>query len=406
MFSTKVKINKLLGEGVFGRVFLEREPHTNQEMAIKEIKNYTDRMKNTVGHFRESVLRELAILRMVNNHPNIITLHRAEYSTELDKIRLVFDRHGNSLADYITRLKEEKKSFSSEQIQGLLYQMINAMSYVHALKIVHRDLKPENMLVDNDLNLKICDFGIARSIQPMDEYPITDSEISMVNPDELKLTNYVVSRWYRSPELLLNLPHSGGTPLDMWSIGCIFIEMHTKKPAFPGSNTFKMMEFILRIIGTPNHNDFQMNYKEEQYIIPASAHSISTGDYLDTQTARELLEGLLRFDPVDRVTADQALQQVYCSSAPAQYKSQPEYKMRSEAERSSIQNYYRYEFSKDRLHQNVTQLIKNEIELYEKKSDLSAHVNNSMFSAPNVDSHSIVQKSAQMDSSTKVAPLV
>lgn len=119
----------------------------------------------------------------------------------------------------------------------MLYQLLRGLKYIHSAKIIHRDLKPRNLLVNKNCDLKICDFGLARSL--------------LKNIKTNTLTTYVTTRWYRAPELLFS-SHYYTTAVDMWSVGCIFAEMLLKRVFLEGSDTKDQIRLICKYLGIPN----------------------------------------------------------------------------------------------------------------------------------------------------------
>ncbi len=124
----------------------------------------------------------------------------------------------------------------------IMYQIIKGMKYLHSASVIHRDLKPSNILVNSDCHIKICDFGLARSL-------VADEA-----DKDVILTEEVATRWYRAPEVLLGSKNYGESA-DVWSIGCILAEILTGKPFFPGNSTLNQLERVLAFIGQPSMQD-------------------------------------------------------------------------------------------------------------------------------------------------------
>lgn len=191
-------------------------------------------------------------------------------------------------------------------VKKFMSQLCNGIKYCHSHRILHRDLKPQNLLIDKEGNLKLADFGLARAFGvPLRTY-----------------THEVVTLWYRSPEILLG-GRQYSTGVDMWSAGCIFAEMATRKPLFPGDSEIDEIFKIFKILGTPDEHDWPgvtslPDYKSsfpkwkrniEEDIISGDGARVLGEDGLD------LLEALLVYDPAGRMSAKQACGHHYFADA-------------------------------------------------------------------------------------------
>lgn len=203
-----------------------------------------------------------------------------------------FLHHGGSFAN----------NFVLSQVKKFTSQLINGVRYCHSRRVLHRDLKPQNILIDRNGNLKIGDFGLARAFGvPLRTY-----------------THEVVTLWYRAPEILLG-GRQYSTGVDMWSVGCIFAEMATRKPLFPGDSEIDEIFKIFRILGTPTEAewpgvtsfpDFKASFpkwerKPEDEIVNADGAKVLGEEGLN------LLEALLVYDPAGRISAKQAVLHPY-----------------------------------------------------------------------------------------------
>lgn len=174
---------------------------------------------------------------------------------------------------------------------------------MHSADVIHRDLKPRNLLVNSNCDLKICDFGLAR-------VAFKDSDFTA-----LPLTEYVCTRWYRSPEILCSWSNYS-TLIDVWSVGCIFGEMLERKPIFPGHNTQHQLEVIVKCIGSVSESDLQRveNDKCRKFLRdmpktpPRNLAEMFKGA---PAPGLDLLSKMLKFDPIDRVSCAQALAHPY-----------------------------------------------------------------------------------------------
>ena len=203
------------GDGSYGFVASAEDTITGEKVAIKKIK---DAFSDSVDAKR--ILRELKLLRHFNSHENIISILDIMTvpvnSPKFDDIYIVT----NLMESDLERIIRSRQVLTDQHFQYFLYQILRALKYVHSANVLHRDLKPSNLLVNANCDLALCDFGLARGFE---------------NEGEDTLTQYVVTRWYRAPELLCESPYYG-KPVDIWSVGCIFSELLAQEPFFRGEN--------------------------------------------------------------------------------------------------------------------------------------------------------------------------
>ncbi|XP_039031551.1 mitogen-activated protein kinase 9-like [Hibiscus syriacus] len=220
---------------------------------------------------------------------------------------------------------------SQYQIHEIIGKGIFFLSIV-AANVFHRDLKPKNILANVDCKLKICDFGLAR-------VSFNDA------PSVIFWTDYVATRWYRAPELCGSFFSKYTPAIDMWSIGCVFVEIVTGKPLFPGKNVVHQLDLLADMLGTPPLNLYQGNEKAMRYLssmrkkplVPFSQKfpNVDPG-------ALRLLERLLAFDPKDHPTADEALADPYfygLANMDREPSTQPISKLEFEFERRKLAKY-------------------------------------------------------------------
>ena len=193
-----------------------------------------------------------------------------------------------------------------EHVQFFIYQILRGLKYLHSAHILHRDLKPSNILVNSNCDIKITDFGLAR-INDTNEY------------NHEFLTEYVATRWYRPPEVLLNYG-TYGPPLDVWSVGCILAELIIRRPLFCGDSTKDQIIKIIDILGTPSQEDIQKcpNVQARKFVqsLPFKEKvpwKVVFHDKSYTEDEIDLLEKMLTWNPEKRITVDQALEHPFLS---------------------------------------------------------------------------------------------
>ncbi|KAM9874693.1 Mitogen-activated protein kinase HOG1 [Verticillium dahliae] len=208
-----------VGMGAFGLVCSARDHLTNQYVAVKKVVR-----PFSTPALAKRTFRELKLLKHLR-HENVISLSDV-FISPLDDIYFVTELLHTDLQHLLTSRPLEKQF-----IQYFLYQIMRGLKYVHSAGVIHRDLKPSNILVNEDCDLKICDFGLARIQDP-------------------QMTGYVSTRYYRAPEIMLTW-QKYNVEVDIWSAGCIFAEMLTGKPLFPGKDHVDQFTIIIELLGTP-----------------------------------------------------------------------------------------------------------------------------------------------------------
>ncbi|KAJ8430391.1 hypothetical protein Cgig2_032130 [Carnegiea gigantea] len=302
-----------IGRGAYGIVCSVLNSETNEMVAMKKIANAFDNYMDA-----KRTLREIKILRHFD-HENVIGLRDVvppPLRREFTDVYIATELMDTDLHQII----KSNQNLSEEHCQYFLYQILRGLKYIHSANVIHRDLKPSNLLLNANCDLKICDFGLARPTSENDHH----------------MTEYVVTRWYRAPELLLNSSDYTAA-IDIWSVGCIFMELMIKRPLFPGkdhvnqlhllteinefdSSYFKLITdatFLMsQLLGTPTASDlgFLQNEDARRYIrqlAPQPRQSLGQVFPHVHPLATDLVEKMLTFDPTRRITVEEALSHPY-----------------------------------------------------------------------------------------------
>ncbi|CAK9877920.1 unnamed protein product [Sphagnum jensenii] len=281
------KVEKI-GEGTYGVVYRARDRVTNETVALKKI-----RLEQEDEGVPSTAIREISLLKEMQ-HSNIVRLQDVVHSER--RLYLVFEYLDLDLKKHMDTCPDLAKD--PRLIKTYLYQILRGVAYCHSHRVLHRDLKPQNLLIDRRTNaLKLADFGLARAFG----IPVRT------------FTHEVVTLWYRAPEILLGSRHYS-TPVDVWSVGCIFAEMVNQRPLFPGDSEIDELFKIFRTLGTPNEEtwpgvtslpDFKSAFPKWP---PKNLASIVPG--LEPAGV-DLLSKMLMLEPSQRVTARNALEHEY-----------------------------------------------------------------------------------------------
>ncbi|KGN51693.1 cyclin-dependent kinase G-2 isoform X1 [Cucumis sativus] len=294
------RLNKI-DEGTYGVVYRARDKKSGEVVALKKVK-----MEKEREGFPMTSLREINIL-LSFHHPSIVDVKEVVVGSSLDSIFMVMEYMEHDLKALMETMKQP---FSQSEVKCLMLQLLEGVKYLHDNWVLHRDLKTSNLLMNNQGELKICDFGLARQYgSPLKTY-----------------THMVVTLWYRAPELLLGT-RKYSTAIDMWSLGCIMAELLSKQPLFNGKTEVDQLDKIFRTLGTPNETIWpgfsklpgvRVNFVKHQYNLlrkkfPATSF---TGSPVLSDSGFDLLNKLLTYDPEKRITAEAALNHEWFSEVP------------------------------------------------------------------------------------------
>jgi serine/threonine protein kinase len=292
----KYDVVKAIGYGAYGLVCSAKDTEKSRNVAIKKIPKIFDDLVDG-----KRILREIKLLQYLN-HENVLNVldlmrPREGYATFRD-LYMVSDLMETDLHHVI----KSKQKLSDEHVQYFVYQMLRALRYIHSAEVIHRDLKPGNLLVNSNCDLKLCDFGLARG-----------GVAENAPPQEL--TDYVVTRWYRPPELLLMCNYSH--PVDLWSTGCITVELLNRKALFPGKDYIHQLTLVSEVVAVPPEDQLSFVSSAEalRYLRGMPPKKVKPMRELLPPTASDaavdFVSKLLTFDPSKRMSAVEAMKHPY-----------------------------------------------------------------------------------------------
>eukprot|EP00420_Gonyaulax_spinifera_P012023 CAMPEP_0197927564 /NCGR_PEP_ID=MMETSP1439-20131203/100923_1 /TAXON_ID=66791 /ORGANISM="Gonyaulax spinifera, Strain CCMP409" /LENGTH=449 /DNA_ID=CAMNT_0043550143 /DNA_START=52 /DNA_END=1401 /DNA_ORIENTATION=- len=284
-----------IGRGANGIVCHAEDTESGEQVAVKKIEGVFEHMTIT-----RRTLRELRILRHLQ-HENLMQVKNIFITGTRDSFDSIYMVSELMETDMSSVLKSGQP-LSDGHFKLFLYQILRGMKYMHSARVIHRDLKPRNLLVNGNCDLKICDFGLARVKFIGQEW---------LNP----MTEYVCTRWYRAPEVLCSWADYSGS-IDVWSIGCIFAEMHTCQPIFPGSNTQDQLDLIIGLLGSPQGDEINKIPHEKcqrwiKSLPPTPARPLGEVFTNMAEDAQAMLARMLRWDPSNRAKVVEVLQDPY-----------------------------------------------------------------------------------------------
>jgi mitogen-activated protein kinase 1/3 len=292
---TRLEFIRKVGSGAYGTVCSFKDTETGDLYAVKKIQSAFDDLVDA-----KRILREVKLLRQLK-HDNIISIFDMypPPNADFEDIYIVTDLMETDLH----RVIYSKQQLTDEHFQYFIYQLLRGLKYLHSANVLHRDLKPSNILVNKNCDLKICDFGLARGFKKEGE-------------EDNNLTDYVVTRWYRAPEVVL-LASEYTKAIDMWSVGCILCELIGRKALFTGKDHLDQIKKIVDILGYPVEEDLHWLPKDGPARRFLQKCPQATGKAWHelypraNQTSLGLVNLMLRFDPCSRIDVQEALEHPY-----------------------------------------------------------------------------------------------
>ena len=284
----KYEVLGVVGEGAYGIVYKCKNKETGKYVAIKKFKEVGDEL------VKKTMKRELKMLQRLH-HPNVVEFQDA--FRRKGNLFLVFEFVDKNLLEL---LQEHPNGLDPNLIRHLIYQLCKSIKYLHEQNIIHRDIKPENLLITDKMESKLCDVGFARLVSETNE----------------KLTDYVATRWYRAPELLLSQGNYG-KEVDYWAIGCIMGELVDGNPLFPGENELDQIHCIQKVLGNLTDKQEEMFYNNPIFngksllnvTKPETLEKRYMGKF--SKKAISFMKGLLALDPKKRLNGNTVFKHAY-----------------------------------------------------------------------------------------------
>lgn len=317
--SSSFQVERVLGEGAYGIVCSARHLATGITVAIKKVEPFDKPLCCL------RTLREITLLQKFKGHENIVLLFDVQKPANFalfNEVYLIQEYLPSDLAKII-----QTHVLNDEHCQYFAYQLLRGLKFIHSANVIHRDLKPSNILINDNCDLKICDFGLARldTPKPVEGEP-DHAATCRISP----LTEYVATRWYRAPEVMLSASQYS-TSIDLWLVGCILAELFSYTPLFPGSDYRNQLNLIFGVLGTPTPSDYSairlararkyieglpfqepLDFTEMFNVHPLRIRRMGSAPI--NPLGIDLLKKLLVFNPFTRITVDQALEHPYLAS--------------------------------------------------------------------------------------------
>jgi len=284
-----LRYNKLekVGEGTYGVVYKAQDLQTGNLVALKKI-----RLEHEDEGVPSTSIREISLLKELS-HPNVVRLYEVIHSNK--QLYLVFEYLDEDMKKFMKKFKQSK--IDPMIVKSFMYQLLKGICFCHSHRVLHRDLKPQNLLIENNRTVKLADFGLARAF----------------NTPIKTLTHEVVTLWYRAPEVLLGATQYS-TPVDIWSIGCIFAELSSSKALFPADSEIDQLYKIFQVLGTPNEKVWpgvsSLKYYKTTFPKWSGNHLKFFVPNLEP-LGLDLLQRMLVYNPAERISAKAALSHPY-----------------------------------------------------------------------------------------------
>lgn len=276
-----------IGEGTYGVVYKAKDKKTDEPIAIKKVK-----FEDESDGIPSTSMREISVLKKLK-HPNIVNLKDLIQSN--NRLYMCFEYLDYDLKKF---LELHRNPLPENIVKPYIYQLLLAIEYCHRQSILHRDLKPQNLLIDKKGTLKVADFGLARFFT----VPLR------------VLTHEILTLWYRAPEILLG-QEIYSSPIDIWSIGCIFYELaHEGEVFFKGDSEIDQIFKIFKKLGTPNNSTWkkvEMLPNYSKHFPRFKVEPLKTFCKNFNRKALDLFNKLMQLDPANRINAIDALNHPY-----------------------------------------------------------------------------------------------
>jgi mitogen-activated protein kinase 15 len=294
----RYEIIQKIGKGAYGVVWKALDKVTHHTVALKKI----------FGAFRNSTdsqrtFREISFLKQMQGHPRIVGLEAVYKASNNLDIYVVFELLESDVDSVIRAgiLKDLHRRY-------IIWQVVVGLNYLHSRKLIHRDLKPSNLLINSDSSVKLCDFGLARTF-------------AEGNHSQAVMTDYVSTRWYRAPELIIGSNHYN-EGVDLWAIGCIAAELYGGRPLFPGTSTLDQLERVVAYTGPPSASDITSMHSEFAHTMIANLMynqpRIDLRQRLPMADSDgvDFIQRLLVFNPSNRMSTLDALEHPFLAALP------------------------------------------------------------------------------------------